>query len=528
MITPQKPANEKERLEALYSYHVLDSNKETEFDNLCNLAAEICEAPMAFISLIDKERQWFKSHINFEANELPRSESFCGHAILTPQDLLVVEDARKDKRFQGNPNVTRADSPIIFYTGVPLLSTDKLPIGTLCVVDHKPKKLADFQLRALKTLAKQVEQLLELRKAKVEIERNHFTLKSQFQKLETFQQALDEAVVFAITDIEGKIIHANKRFIEISGYLEEELLGKSFKMINSSHYDESFWENVDHSLKNGKVWKGRVKYRTKNGKPYWVKSTIVPVQASENEPPSEFFHIQKDITEIVLKEQNRVNEIIYQHEKTYEGISHNLREGIAQSMAGLSFHLTAMESQLKNGKAIQADSIMALKDILKELMDDTNDLAFDIMPRSLMKEGIREVLHSFFNRLMTEYNAEIEFNDDDLKCFPIVKSAEIQIYRAIVSIYLKALERNNKLNSIFQLLNDPQIGFRLRIDQNKIENESIAEEITPTINNIAKQVRIIDGEFSVKYQNDKKSFEIQVILPKEFTRKATLTEAEVN
>ncbi|MEX2379641.1 MAG: GAF domain-containing protein, partial [Vicingaceae bacterium] len=161
MIIPHIPANEKERLEALKSYHILDTRVEDEFDNLANLAAEICDAPLAFISLIDKERQWFKSKVNFETIELPRSESFCGHAILCPNEIMLIEDARKDERFKDNPAVTKKEEAVIFYAGVPILSAVKLPLGTLCVVDHKVKKLKDFQVRALKTLAKQIEKLLE-------------------------------------------------------------------------------------------------------------------------------------------------------------------------------------------------------------------------------------------------------------------------------------------------------------------------------------------------------------------------------
>jgi signal transduction histidine kinase len=185
-----------------------------------------------------------------------------------------------------------------------------------------------------------------------------------------------------------------------------------------------------------------------------------------------------------------------------------------------------MESQVKNGNVIQEESILALKDILKELMAETNDLAFDIMPHSLMKKGVRDALHSLFSRIESDFDAKIDFDDEELKSFPIVKSAEIQFYRTIVSIYEKALERSKKLRSTFQLLSEPKVGLQLIIEQNDIESGGIAEKIVPTINKIAKLVRLVDGKFSVNYKNNKKTFEIQLTLPREYTQKATTIEEE--
>lgn len=517
MIKPKKPLNDQERLEELRSYHILDSKKELEFDNLANLAADICDAPLAFISLIDEDRQWFKSKINFDAAELPRSESFCGHAILAPEEPMIIEDARKDDRFFDNQNVTKTEKPTIFYAGIPLLSANNLPLGTLCVVDHKPKKLKDFQLNALKTLAKQVEQLLELRKARIVIEKNHFSLKSQYQKLSTYQQAIDEAVIFAITDYDNKIIHANKHFKRVSGYSENELIGETLELIDSGHFDQSFWDSVETHLKSGNVWQGRVKYRNKSGDSYWVKSTIVPLIDENTNRPVEFFHIQKDISEIVKNEQERVNKIIYKHEKNKEDISHSLREGIAQSMAGLSFHLTAMESQIQSGKTIQKDSILTLKEILKDLLNETNNLAFDIMPRTLMKEGILESLQSYFGKLKKENGANIEFNPSLVKCFPIEKSAEIQVYRTIVNIFDLALKRDSRLKAKVKLFSTPLIGFYLRIEQDYILDEQKIKLIIPLLKNIEKQLALVDGIFEIHSSNNFKSFELKVMLPEEFT-----------
>jgi len=156
------PYNEIERLKALSNLKILDSDIDEDYDNITELASFICGAPVSLISFIDKERQWFKSKKGISANETPRDFSFCAHAILDPSKILEVEDARKDDRFIDNP-LTELDEPVIFYAGIPIKAKNGMPLGSLCVIDHKPNKLSIEQKRALVRLGKQVERLLLLR-----------------------------------------------------------------------------------------------------------------------------------------------------------------------------------------------------------------------------------------------------------------------------------------------------------------------------------------------------------------------------
>ncbi len=156
------PKNEAKRLKVLWQYEVLDTVPEEVFDDLTELAAHICEAPVALISLVDEQRQWFKSRVGISTRETTRDISFCAHAIL--QDgLFVISDATKDPRFRTNPLVTGAQK-IRFYAGVPLRSPDGYALGTLCVLDQKPRQLRPPQKRALLVLARHVETQLELRR----------------------------------------------------------------------------------------------------------------------------------------------------------------------------------------------------------------------------------------------------------------------------------------------------------------------------------------------------------------------------
>ena len=155
--------NEKERLEALYSYQILDSQREKLYDQITYLAMHICDTPVSLISLIDKDRQWFKSAQGLSEKELPRDTSFCSHAILD-DELFEVTNAFEDQRFFDNPLVLD-EHQIRYYAGMPVINPDGYRLGTLCVIDKKEKALNEHQKESLKRLAAIVSTLFELRKA---------------------------------------------------------------------------------------------------------------------------------------------------------------------------------------------------------------------------------------------------------------------------------------------------------------------------------------------------------------------------
>ena len=161
MIIAELPIDEDKRLEDLYSYNLLDSKPEADFDDLVDLAANICGCPISLITLLDKDRQWFKSQKGLNVSETSRNDSFCSHAILG-DGVLEVHDASQDKRFQDNPLVT-ADPRIRFYAGSPIISPAGYKLGTICVIDHIPKTLTSQQEKALTQLSNQVSRLIELR-----------------------------------------------------------------------------------------------------------------------------------------------------------------------------------------------------------------------------------------------------------------------------------------------------------------------------------------------------------------------------
>jgi GAF domain-containing protein len=185
------PANETKRLKVLWQYDVLDTVPEEIFDDLTELAARICEAPIALISLVDENRQWFKSKVGISLKETSRDVSFCAHALTQP-DLFIVPDATKDARFAGNPVVV-AEPKIRFYAGAPLITPDGYALGTLCVIDQVPRQLRPDQQQALRILARHVMSQLELRRRSRELAAAHQEKKKLECDLEKIRAQLARA-----------------------------------------------------------------------------------------------------------------------------------------------------------------------------------------------------------------------------------------------------------------------------------------------------------------------------------------------
>jgi signal transduction histidine kinase len=161
-----------QRLSALDSYQIFDTEAEAEFDELASLASTICNVPIALITFIDSERQSFKSHHGTDMTENKRELSFCTHTIASSEEIMIVADARLDKRFADNPVVT-GPAQIAFYAGVPLINEDGFALGTICIFDQQPHTITQVQISALKTLAKQVIDKLELRRKIRQLEKTN-------------------------------------------------------------------------------------------------------------------------------------------------------------------------------------------------------------------------------------------------------------------------------------------------------------------------------------------------------------------
>jgi diguanylate cyclase (GGDEF)-like protein/PAS domain S-box-containing protein len=218
------------RLDVLHSFDILDTLPEKDYDDLTQLAAEICHTPIALITLIDENRQWFKSRVGLEANETPLSLSFCRYALATPDEVMVIPDTGANPRFRDHPAVT-GEPHVRFYAGAPLVSAEGFALGTLCVADTVPRQFNESQQRMLQVLARQVVAQLELRRA---LSRASYEAQQQ-QKVHAEMRSMmieihdlyDNAPVgYHSLDADGVIRRINQTELDWLGYTCEEVVGK--------------------------------------------------------------------------------------------------------------------------------------------------------------------------------------------------------------------------------------------------------------------------------------------------------------
>lgn len=301
------PTDESARLNALCRYQILDTEPELAFDDLTNLAASLCNTPIALISLLDAKRQWFKSKVGIDVAETPREVSFCSHAILQPE-ILIVPDALRDKRFATNPVVV--DEPYVrFYAGVPLLTSDGHALGTLCVVDFVPRELSDSQVEALQALSRQVIAQLELRRKLMEAERlTHQAQRSEAvlrESEERFRTIADNSPVLIWMDgADKQTVFCNQTGLIFLGLSLDQIVGAGWqqnlhpddRQTWSNHYGVAFDAQIPYT----------VEYRLKrvDGEYRWMLETGVPRFLSDQSFAG-FVGSCVDITDQKAAEQGR-------------------------------------------------------------------------------------------------------------------------------------------------------------------------------------------------------------------------------
>ena len=284
MIKPDIPKNESQRLQALCDLNILDTSAEERFDRLTRIVKQHFAVSIALVSLVDSERQWFKSRQGLDADETPRDISFCGHAILS-EDILYVPNALEDPRFFDNPLVTNAPN-IRFYAGAPLHAPDGHRIGTLCIIDDKPREFSADELSLLRDVADVVE---------AELERTKLLLASfDATRLGMVAERTDNAVI--ITDAGGLIEWVNRGFERISGYLFEEVVGKKpGDFLLGDESSEKTKNFMHQKIHDGEAFSTEILNYTKNGNRYWLAISVQPIRDDKNQLTN-FIAIESDIT----------------------------------------------------------------------------------------------------------------------------------------------------------------------------------------------------------------------------------------
>jgi diguanylate cyclase (GGDEF)-like protein/PAS domain S-box-containing protein len=260
---------EADRLAALRSFHVLDTEPEAAFDEITASAAHICNAPMALVSLVDDVRHWFKCEIGVGAREIPRGIGICGHTILQ-SGVFVVPDTMKDPRFADNPLVT-GKPHLRFYAGAPLVTDDGLPLGTLCVLDDKPRPegLTPEQSTALLDLARAVMTQLKVRRARKAHEESE-------ERLKRIIDAVPHIVWSALPD--GYNDFHNQRWYEFSGLPLGSALGHKWRESLHPEDRDRTWTKWQYSLATGEPSETEYRLRHHSGEYRWTLGRVVPLR----------------------------------------------------------------------------------------------------------------------------------------------------------------------------------------------------------------------------------------------------------
>ncbi len=294
MMNVPFPLNEADRIAVLERYGILDTPPDAVLDSFTQAAADLCETPIALISLIDPTRQWFKSCIGMSVRETPRDFAFCTHAILEPSELMVVEDASQDERFQDNPLVTGAPN-IRFYAGKPLVTPDGFALGTLCVIDDKPRQISPSQRDGLDRLANAVITLFHKRRE---------------SRIKTIDHIVEQVVQHGvlITDANGPdnpITYVNQAFESLTGYSKAEILGKNCRILQGPNSDPNSLTQLRNAIADHRSCTVTLINNRKDGSEFWNDLTVSPVKDLAGNTVN-FVGVQQDVTDRFLaKDRSR-------------------------------------------------------------------------------------------------------------------------------------------------------------------------------------------------------------------------------
>ena len=480
---PSSPtsSHERERLEALERTELLDSAPEPDFDDIARLAAESCGTPMALISLVDRERQWFKANVGLQGvDETDRGVSFCTHAIESP-DLFVVEDARADERFATSPLV-QGFPHMRFYAGAPIHSPEGLRLGTLCVIDVKARTLNGSQRQLLLALKRQVELLVGLRaqvraqaERNAELERAQEQLRQLNASLEAEvreRQRAEDALREKQTLLHGILSHipysvfwkdrhsvyqgANPRFAQDVGLSSpEELIGKSDLELSTPRELAELYRQDDAAVMKSGV--PRLSFeeplQRASGEEAWVLTSKVPLKDAQGRVQG-LLGIYADISE-----QRRQQTTLRETQSLLEGYAANL-ETLVDEAQQRNHYL--MENSGEAVFVLHEDGrVLHVNPVAERLLGTSEERLRGTAFESLCLENERDVLREALKDLRACGTARVEHQG--------LRSAtgERLVLNIAASLQFSGIERR-------MLFVGRDVTEKWRLEQQFIQNERLA------------------------------------------------------
>jgi two-component system cell cycle sensor histidine kinase/response regulator CckA len=415
---PEK--SEQARLATLRSYDILDSPKEKDFDDLVTLAAHICDAPVAHISLVDESRQWFKASYGTETTETPRGVSFCAHTI-EQTGLFVVPDASKDSRFAHNPRVT-GDPRIRFYAGSPLIAPDGSELGALCVIDVKPRQLTDVQAKGLAVLGHHVMALVELRHQSRQMARSNAALleiledersaktvirkgEEQIAEQASFLDKARDAIV--VRSLAGEILFWNKGAERMFGWQREEVLGRNLD--ESLYTDVKKIEEIKSEVISKGEWIGELQHFTKTRAEIVVEARMTLIRDHEGNPKS-ILAIKTDITERKKIEAHFMRAQRMESIGTLAGgIAHDLNNILAPILMSIDL-LRRQSDSPQTTKILQTIQVSAKRgaDIVRQVLSFARGMEgqrIEVQPKHLLNELENIIQDTFPKDIRLQFSA---------------------------------------------------------------------------------------------------------------------------
>jgi PAS domain S-box-containing protein len=332
---PASPAfDEATRLATLHSYRILDTLPEQMFDDIARLAASICNTPIALVSLVDAERQWFKAQVGLDVQQTPRALAFCAHAILRPDELMEVTDASLDLRFIDNALVTD-DPKIRFYAGAPIVTPDGHALGTVCAIDSQARTLTVGQQEALRSLARQTSRLLEYRRHS---ELRHSRLANEVERsrerlIQISAASTESMDIQAFVDLDYVYRYVNDAYVDYWGVGREQIEGhKVLELMGAGMFEEHAHPMIKRAMAGERCgFDGEFHFPGRGGR--HIRGMVVPVRDGTAAIVGVVMRAN-DVSELKQTQQelrDAVAELVHRtaaQQRFIDIISHDLREPV--------------------------------------------------------------------------------------------------------------------------------------------------------------------------------------------------------